>query len=220
LLDRERERYRSDLFNLATGPLGYEQMTEYTHGPICDALMGPSKKKLIVVPRGTFKSTICSVSYPIWLLINDPNCRILLDSELYTNSSRFLREICGHLESKIMIDLFGQFRGPESLWREGEIVIKQRTKIYKEPSILCSGISAQKTGMHFSHIIADDLSSIDNCMSAERAETVFSHYKLYISLLDPGGTLVVVGTRYSARDIIGYILDTEIAPEEKKSLIL
>lgn len=217
-LEKARQKYKADLYNLATGPLGYEQMTEFTHGPICDTLMSKSKKKLIVVPRGTFKSTICSVSYPIWLLLNDPNHRILLDSELYTNSSRLLREIKGHLESSVMIKLFGAFKG-DQVWNDTEIIINQRTKIYKEGSITCSGVGAQKTGQHYSAIVADDLNSLDNSMSVEQRQKIIDHYRLYISLLDPGGTLVVVGTRYSQGDLIGYLLDNEINPIQKEGLL-
>ena len=209
---------RKDLFFLAQTLLGYREMTLKTHGPICQVLMAPTKKKLIVVPRGCFKSTICSISYPISLLLNDPNHRILLDSELFTNSSRLLREVKGHLEQKQMIDLYGEFRG--EIWNETEIVIKQRTKIYKESSITCSGVGAQKTGQHYSVIIADDLNSIDNSMSDDQREKIINHYRLYISLLDPGGILVIVGTRYSMGDLIGYVLDNEINPEQKKGLIL
>lgn len=193
-------------------------MTERTHGPICDMLMSPSKKKLLVVPRSCFKSSLASISYPIWLLIRDHNERILIDSELFTNSSKFLREIKGHLTSPLMVKLFGQFK-TDFNWNDSEITIKQRTKIYKESSITCSGIGAQKTSQHYSVIIADDLSSLDNSMTADQREKVVNHYKLYISLLEPNGTLVVIGTRYSQGDIIGHILDNEVDREMKNGLV-
>lgn len=211
-------QYRSDLFKLAKCGLGYDLMTERTHRPITNMLMSSTKKKLLVIPRGCFKSSIASISFPIWLLINDPNRRILIDSELYTNSSRFIREIRGHLESKHMTDLFGRFVGPT--WSESEIIIAQRTKVYKEASITASGIGAQKTSQHYDFIIADDLSSIDNSMTEDQREKVYDHYRLYISLLEPGGTIVVIGTRFSHGDIIQYILDNEINPEQKKGLIV
>jgi hypothetical protein len=216
-LDDMADQYRGDLFKLAKFGLNYSQMTELTHKPITDMLMSPTKKKLLVIPRGCFKSSIASISFPIWLLINDPNRRILIDSELYTNSSRFIREIRGHLESKHMKELFGSFVGPT--WTESEIIIKQRTKVYKEASITASGIGAQKTSQHYDYIIADDLSSIDNSMTEDQREKVYDHYRLYISLLEPGGTIVVIGTRFSHGDIIQYILDNEINPEQKKGLI-
>lgn len=211
------EEYKRDLYFFIKEGLGYSDLTEPTHDPICSVLSSSSKKKLIVVPRGTFKSTICSISFPTWLLAKDPNHRILLDSELFSNSSRLLREIKGHMESNHMKEIFGDWVGP--VWNDSEIIIKQRTKIYKESSITCSGVEANKTGQHYSVIIADDLSSLDNSMTQEQREKVYNHYRLYISLLDPGGTLVVVGTRYSQGDIIGHILDTEIDEQKKKGLI-
>ena len=206
LEDLIRSQCKQSLFHLSRNVLGYKDLTISTHGPIVKILESETKKKLIVVPRGTFKSTLCSISYPIWLLINDPNHRILLDSELYTNSSKFLREIKGHLQSQHMTNLFGDFKN-DSNWNESEITIRQRTKIYKESSITCSGIGAQKTSQHYSVIIADDMNSPDNSMNPELREKVINHFRLYVSLLEPNGTLVVVGTRYAMGDLIGHILD-------------
>ena len=212
------ELYRKDLYYFIKTGLGYDKLAENTHKPICRMLESETKKKLLVVPRGCFKSTIASISYPIWLLINDFNHRILLDSELYTNSSKFLREIKGHLTSKHMTDLFGEFK-TDFNWNESEITIRQRTKVYKESSITCSGIGAQKTSQHYSVIIADDMNSPDNSMSTDMREKVIDHYRLYISLLEPGGTIVVIGTRYSQGDLIGHILTNEADKEQTKGLV-
>lgn len=207
---------KQSLFHLAKNILGYHDLTEHTHRPITDILESSTKKKLIVVPRGTFKSTLCSIAYPLWLLIRNTNERILLDSELYTNSSKFLREIKGHMTSKLVTDLFGEFK-TDGVWNESELIIKQRDKVHKESSITCSGIGAQKTSQHYTVIVADDMNSRDNSMSKELREKVIDHYRLYVSLLEPGGTLVVVGTRYAQGDLIGHILDNEV--EEKKGLV-
>lgn len=216
--ERIRKRAKASLFYYAKYIAGYDQMTVQTHKPICDMLQSPTKKKLLVVPRGCFKSSIASISFPEWLLINDPNKRILIDSELYTNSCKFMREIKGHLESDLHKSLFGDFVGNK--WAEDEIVIRQRSKIFKEASVTCSGIGAQKTSQHYDVIIADDLSSIDNSMTKDQRQKVFDHYRLYISLLEPGGTIVVIGTRFSMGDIVQFIIDNEITPGQKSGLIL
>lgn len=201
------ELLKKDLFSLAHH-LGYTEITWETHGPICIALESESKRKLITVPRGCFKSTISSVLYPIQILNNNPNARILIDSELYTNSKNFLREIKGHLESEVLTSLYGEYR--TSLWNEAEINIRQRTKVRKEASITVSGVGAQKTSQHYDYIIADDLNSPKNSMTPEGLQKVIDHYKMYVSLLEPNGTIVVVGTRYSTNDIIGFILENEL----------
>jgi len=218
LLSALGDRYKKDLFYLAKVGLGYNEMTNYTHRPITNMLMSPTKKKLLVVPRGCFKSSIASISFPIWLLINDWNRRILIDSELYTNSCRFIREIRGHLEGNHLPAIFGDFVG--ATWSESEVIVKQRTKVYKEASITASGIGAQKTSQHYDYIIADDLSSLDNSMSEDQRKKVIDHYRLYISLLEPGGTIVVIGTRFSHGDIIQYIIDNEVTPDQKKGLLV
>jgi hypothetical protein len=210
-----RDIYRRSLYRTAHSLLGYSEITPDTHGPIIRVLQSNTKKKLIVVPRGCFKSTLASVAYPIWRLNKNPNERILLDSELYSNSSKFLREISAHLETQKLTDLFGPYRG-KGVWNESEITINQRNIIKKEASITCSGIGAQKTSQHYECIIADDLNSPDNSQTKDACEKVIDHYRLYISLLEPGGTLVVIGTRYSYADLIEHILTNEI---ERKGLL-
>lgn len=207
-LEATREFIRQDLYHCAKYLCGYRDITYDCHGDMIEALMDESTRKLIVMPRGTFKTSIGCVAYPIWLLINNPNLRILLDSELYTNSKNMLREIKTHLESERFKQLFGAWK--TRTWNEGEIIISPRTKPLKEASITCSGIGAQKTGQHYDIILADDLNSPANSNTPEACQKVVTHYRYYTSLLDPGGTLGILGTRYSANDLIGKVLRDEV----------
>lgn len=206
--------FKSSLFATSKYLLGMSEVNERTHGDMIASLESNTIRKLLVMPRGTFKTSIGSVAYPIWLLINNPNLRILLDSELYTNSKNRLREIKQHMSSELFINCFGKWE--TSTWNESEIIIKPRTKIVKEASVVCSGIGAGKTGEHFDIVVADDLNSPKNSNTPEGCEKVLNHYKLYTSILDPGGTIVVIGTRYSSGDVIQAIIDTELTPEQKK----
>lgn len=208
---------RKSLFVTAKILCGMKEVNMRTHGDMIEALESPSIRKLIVMPRGTFKTSLGSVAYPIWLLINNPNLRIMLDSELYTNSKNRLREIKQHLKSDLFINCFGDWQ--TSVWNESEIVIKPRTKIVKEASIVCSGIGAGKTGEHYDYICADDLNSAKNSSTPEGCEKVYNHYRLYTSILDPGGTIVVIGTRYSSGDIIQMVIDNELTDEQKKACV-
>lgn len=205
----EIEVYKSSLYHTTKFLLGNKDINEHTHGEIIDCLQSPTKRKLICVPRGCLKSTIACVAYPIWLLLNNPNLRILIDSEIYSNSKNFLREIKQHLEHPYVTKLFGQFK-LESNWNEGEITIKQRSKIVKEASITVSGVGATKVGQHFDVIIGDDYNSNKNSMTKEGCEKVINHYRYNTSILEPDGTYVVIGTRYSELDLIGHILKNEV----------
>jgi len=211
LLQKIADTYRRSLFRTCQDLLGYSDITHYTHDSIIHALEAPTKRKLICVPRGCFKSSIGVVGYSIWNLIRDPNARILVDSEIYENSKNFIREIRGKLELPRVAQLFGDFRSNQ--WAEGSITIAQRTKIYKESSVTASGVGAQKTGQHYSIIVMDDLNSPKNSQTPEQRQKVLNHYKMNTSILEPDGTMVVIGTRYSANDTIGYILENEISPK-------
>lgn len=206
-------QYKASLYLTTKFLLGYSDVTWRTHGAIFQALEASTRRKLIVLPRGSFKSSICSVSYPLWLLLRDPNLRVLLDSEIYSNSKNLLREIRQHLERPELVRLFGVFESDP--WNEGEVTIAQRTIIRKEASLTASGIGAEKTGQHYDVIVADDLNSPSNSGTIEGRQKVITHHRYNHSILEPEGTLVVVGTRYSADDIPGFIIETELKSNDR-----
>ncbi len=203
-----QQALKQSLYAVCKGPLGYKDVNKNTHKGIIDALESPSARKLICVPRGCLKSSIACVAFPIWLLLNNPNLRILIDSELYTNSATFLREIKAHLQSRYMVEVFGEFKS--KTWNESEIIIKQRTKNLKEASITVGGVGTTKVGQHYDVIIGDDYNSPHNTNTVENAEKVINHYRMNTSILENEGTYVIIGTRYSEWDLIGHILRNEI----------
>ena len=206
--EERRNVYRNSLYKTAKDLLGYADLNRNTHGKMIDAIEENTDRKLIVMPRGTFKSSICSVAAPIWWLMRNPNERILLDSEVYTNSKNFLREIKGHLQSKKFVDLFGDWRGLN--WNEAEITISPRNKVYKEASITCGGIGTVKVGQHYSAIVGDDYNSGNNSGTSEARSKIITHYKMNTAILDPGGIYMIVGTRYAVDDCIGHIIENEM----------
>lgn len=209
--------YTQSLYRTAKDLLGYKDITEYTHLGMIRALESPKKRKLLVMPRGTFKSSIGVVAYAIWLLLRDPDLRILIDSEKYENSKNFIREIKLKLEEPLITQLFGTFRTDHN-WSEGSITIAQRKKIFKESSVTASGISANKTGQHFDVVIHDDMNSDKNSDTPEKCQKIIDHYRLNTSILEPEGIIVVIGTRYSQNDLIQFILDQEV--NDKKALLV
>lgn len=208
LIDAIADQYRESLYRTAKDLLEYRDITHFTHDKMIQALEAPTKRKLIVMPRGTFKSSIGVVAYSIWSLLRNPNERILIDSELYENSKNFIREIRGKLELPRIKQLFGDFKSAQ--WAEGSITIAQRKHIFKEASITASGVSVGKTGQHYDRIIHDDLNSNKNSETPEQRQKVIDHYKLNTSILEPEGTMVIIGTRYAASDVIGHVLENEI----------
>lgn len=209
-LDNNRAKeYKNSLYLTAKRLCGFKDLTWHTHGKMIEAIEEDTERKLIVMPRGTFKSSVCSVAAPIWWLIRNPDERILLDSEVYTNSKNFLREIKGHLTSSLFIELFGDWRGEN--WNEAEVTIATRQKVYKEASITCGGIGTVKVGQHYSKIVGDDYNSGNNSGTPEARSKIINHYKMNTAILDPGGVYMIVGTRYAVDDIIGHVIENEMA---------
>ena len=200
---------KSSLFVLANSILEFKDVTLSTHGEVIKTLESGLTRKLIVLPRGCLKSTLCTIAYPIWLLLRNPNERILIDSELFTNSATYLRDIKTHLETNTdLIDLFGPFKS--RVWNQDEITIRQRKQPFKEASITAGGIGTTKVGMHHSVIIGDDYNSPRNTATKENAAKVVAHYQYNLSILEPNGSYIIVGTRYSENDLIGHVISNEI----------
>lgn len=211
-----RIAYRRSLFHTAKSLCGYKDITAKTHLRIVKNLEANTKRKIVCVPRGTFKSSIASVAYPIWLLINNPNLRILIDSELYGNSITYLREIKSHIQSEEFRLLFGDWK--TDIWNESEIKISARTKILKEPSIIVGGIGTTKVGLHVDVVIADDYNSPSNSSSPEQRKKVIDHYQYNQSILEPDGIYAIIGTRYAEEDLIGWVLKHELGLDQLDKL--
>lgn len=209
-----KEKFKSSLYLTAKHLVGDASHTKNlinrrTHGRMIEVLESDAKRKMVVMPRGCFKSTVAVESYCVWKLINDPNARILIDSEIYTNSKTILRTIKAHLESAEFVELFGTYKS-DSNWADGSITVAKRTKRFREPSIQCSGVGAVKVGLHFDTIIHDDMNSDKNSGTEEGRIKVIDHYQMNQAILEPDGEIIVIGTRYHALDLIGHILKNEI----------
>lgn len=226
-------RCKTDLFYLCKNILGYDKMTTNTHQELCDyttaALPNPPEVDrpgfdptknlmLLLMPRGTFKSSVVTIGFSLQMILNEPNVRILIDSETYSKSKAFLREIIGHLENNQKYrEVFKAIHGmlpfeskhKAKLWTDAEIILPCRTRDRKEPTISCAGIDVTKNGMHYDIIIGDDLHSEKNVTNKEQIQQVKDHYKLAFSLLDPGKPMIIIGTRWDYNDLYQHIIDFE-----------
>ena len=208
LIEALRQRFLGSLYHTARDLLGYKDVCWSTHGKMIEALEASTTRKLIIMPRGTFKSSVGVTAYSVWLLMRNANLRILIDSEVYENSKNFLREIKARIAQPLFIKLFGDWRSNN--WNEGEITIRPRTLPNKEASITCGGIATVKVGQHYDVILEDDLNSPNNSETQEGRNKVIQHHRMNIAVLEPNGIMSLTGTRYAVSDIYGFIMDTEI----------
>lgn len=238
-------RCRYDLYYLTKHVLGYELMEESVHGDMCryvetllpshppeyifpDAFEGKEMEdqyrqqntnQLLLMPRGTFKSSVVTIGFALQYLLNEPNARVLIDSETYGKAKAFFSEVKGHLEGNDAFrEVFKAIHGvypveknkkKDLLWTDAQVNLACRTRMRKEPSISCGAIDHSVNGMHYDLIICDDLHSEKNVTNKEQINQVIEHWKLAYSLLDPGQPMIIIGTRWDYNDLYQHILDNE-----------
>ncbi len=206
LVEADAEKGMEDLYHFNKNILDYQDMDEEVHGPLCDFLYGGKRQKLIMMPRGTFKSTLTTIGFGLHNVVLDGNIRILIASEKLSNAQKFLNEIKGHIEGNEYFRLcYGELdkNKKDDTWNNSEIIVATRNKNMKEPTISTAGIDVTKVGMHYDLIIVDDPVSSSNVTSRDQIEKTLDWYKLLLSLLEPTGRLVVIGTRWDYGDLYG-----------------
>jgi len=206
-----------DLFYFTRYILGYNKIVEQPNRAMCEKVMirkNPDiqEKRLMCEPRGTYKTTIISISYPIWRLIRNSNLSILIDSET-DNQAKTIYKTCKEImENNILLtELYGTFKSlnKTTVWNDTELNIEARTRIRRDPSLYHCGVESAINGKHPDIVVLDDPHSEQNTQTSDSVDKVDDHYKLLTPLLDQKGELNVVCTRWVQDDLAGRILKRE-----------
>src|SRR3990170_178573 len=210
-----RRRADSDLFFFCRNILGVTLLEDEPHGALCRWLERPARmgKRLILMPRGSFKTSIVSVGYMLWQLVKHPNERHLLDSDLRSNAKKLLLLERQHLEGNPRLrQLYGDLTMPTG-WTEEQFTV-ERTARHKEPSVMTSGMDQVVVMLHFDRLLADDLVNNTNISTREALEKTFDHIRLLYPLMElpsinPHREIIVIGTRWDEND--AYAAITKLA---------
>ena len=168
------------------------------------------RKKLLLVPRGHLKSTLITIGYSLFRIINNPNIRILILNATWQMAVDFLTEIKRNLQAnEKLIRIFGDLSGGATEWSNDRITLKRTDMNIKGPTVWATGIESNLVGSHPDLIIMDDVVNRDNTGTHEQIEKVILRYKDALDLLEPGGQIIVIGTRWSEVDFYSWIMDKE-----------
>jgi predicted phage terminase large subunit-like protein len=182
------------------------------HLALCRFLEQPSPygRKLILMPRGSFKSSIVSVGYVLWRIARCASERILIDSDIRANAKKFAGLVRWHIESNARFrQLFGDLTRQPG-WTEDYFTVRREHES-KEPTVMTSGMDQVVVSLHFDRIICDDLVNNTNITTKEQIEKTVEHYRLLSPLLElteinPESEMILVGTRWDDADLYGHIL--------------
>jgi len=187
------------------------------HGGVCDWLMNNKKpngkllkRRMLMAPRGTLKSTVANRNYVIWRIINNPNITILINSATLDNSKKKIRTIQEVFEKNTYFRWLFPEVIPNSFnerWTQQEMCVP-RTATDPEFTVEVQSVEGELTSRHYDLILDDDVVGKENSSTAEQVKKVINYYTQSLQLLKkPHGERLVIGTLWDFADLHNHILE-------------
>jgi hypothetical protein len=210
-LEREKAEFAKDMgwFGKYCFPKALAKDTPPFHRDIYKQLKSDETRRvLIAAPRGTAKSTVCSLIFPMYKIAYkkpEEDLFIVIVSESQAQSVNFLSRIKYHLEnSQNFKDIFGDFSSATAKrWTGADIVLKNGARI------VAVGTGQRVRGFiegdtRPNVIIVDDFESELNAFTPEaRTKNRKWMTEAVIPSLSDEGRIVMIGTVY--QKIASYI---------------
>ena len=231
----------------------YNQTTVYTHEDICNKFFvqkdptfstfeafanqySDLKERLLLVPRGGFKSSIDIADCVQWIICF-PAITILILTGVYKLAGDFVGEAkyhftmeedskadskgkVGYCPRKLMDKETGEWSDSmfQVLFPEHCVTPTEGTQFEfqtpaggddKEPSIRAASIEQALSGMHFGILKLDDVVTNENCQTQDRIEKINNQISINKAMLNPHGFFDVIGTWYDEQDQYGVTIRQE-----------
>ncbi len=175
------------------------------------------KRLLRVLPRGWLKTTLCSIAYPMWRGVRDPDdFRGLLAQNTFVNAESKARTIKASVEKNTLFrtlfpEVLPNGSGP---WRPMSLCLK-RSSSWPESTWEIAGTKTQVTSRHYGLILEDDTVApdkddlgVENLVPTKESvdQAIGWHRLVPPLLLNPMESQnIVVGTRWFETDLISWI---------------
>ena len=185
------------------------------HDELCKFLTNPDLKpyRLVLYPRGHRKSFYAAM-YAAWRIVRDPSISIVYLSATSDLAESQLRTIKSTLDSpivrKIWPELINVDEGKREKWTTTEICVddpRRKAEGTRDSTVKAGGLTTNITGAHCDLIILDDMVVPKNNTEEGRRQ-VIAQYSQLQSILNPGGGIIAVGTRYHPKDIYSTMQET------------
>jgi phage terminase large subunit-like protein len=172
------------------------------------------KTSLTLAPRGFGKSTILTIAFCVFKILQNPNIRILISSKTDKQAEKFLREVKAFLRLPSVVEIFGEQVGEK--WDTREIIVRGRTRIAKEPTVSTVGVAGSVVGGHYDIVIKDDLVEEQNSRTETQRKQLLTWYqKVLEPCIEPWGIDATIGTRYHPDDLYGHLIRTQFRKAKK-----
>lgn len=246
---RLRFKAQTNLFFLCKLLEKYKDLTENTHEDICNKFFvqkDPAnftrfedfansyedlKERLILVPRGGFKSSIDIADCVQWIICF-PEVTILILTGVYDLAKDFVAELTEHFkQDEVGVDgkdkpIYGPKRmlnGTDSMFQTlfPEHCVKpsdtNATEFQtpacsirdKEATVTAASIEQNLSGWHFCIMKLDDVVTNENSLTTGRLESINKQISVNKAMLHPFGFFDVIGTWYHEADFYGITIKFE-----------
>jgi len=222
-IDYLRRRAKNDLFFLNTSILGHDRLSPQLHGHLCNWLERNKDWRFreILLPRGHFKSTVCTIGDSIQIVLPNVNgdenhprdmgtdCRLLICHETDGQASNFLFAITGHFMSNpLLMGLFPECVPSPRKHRINRHELElPRSQTWPEPTIDTMGVGGKSQGRHYNFIKFDDLIG-DKARDSETvmaaAKEWFDNIQAFFSRFATDH-FDLIGTRWAFDDLYSHI---------------
>lgn len=208
------EHGRRDLFYFGKGVLGYRDMTVGCHMPLTTFInRHPARQKLILMPRGHFKTSVVTISGSLQKVVVSTDRRILIANETASNAQRFLSAIRQHVENNrvfraLYSDVIPKDYRKMPHWNTESLTFPRKWA-GPEPTLDTIGMTGTMTSRHYTDIHVDDPISEEATKSDAVMQDVITRIdKLYSLMVKPKeDQFWLIGTRWALWDVYKFFLE-------------
>lgn len=184
--------------------------------------IGPDadKRRLLLAPRGWYKTSLNVVAHTVQLILNFPDATCLwLHASQEVLEPVLLLVKQAFWKNNVMRYYFPEFCRPATSKEFGTQTafnIPCRQIWTASPTLGIGGIESTRTGMHYHWIKFTDIVDEKNTATKEQCEKIIYNFGMCRNLLvSPLYWMDVEGTRYHFSDLYGRIIDTWLEKQKQ-----
>jgi len=202
------------------------QVLAHCHEDLCTWLNRDyNQSKLLLWPRDHGKSRFASF-YSVWRIIRNPAITIIYASATAEKAEEMMRFMKVILESKEIAKYFPGLikpqEGQRKLWNNTNIIVDHTARDKKgvvDSTIMTCGINKNITGKHCDLLVLDDIMVRKLNTDRGREEVRDWVADACGSVMSAESEMLVVGTRYHAKDIYQDFLELDLEEEDEEGNI-
>lgn len=166
-------------------------------------------------PPRTAKSSLITLSYPFWLILNNPDTNIVIVNNTQSLAENFgirLRQL--FIDYKELLEL-NNIKLSDTKHSNSFFMFETLDGKLYDGSIKLMGTGGTLTGQNVDILICDDLiKGFSDCTPTLLAKKIEWFKSIILQRLEPHSKLIILGTRWASNDIIGYLEQNQ--PEDYK----